>query len=246
MATPELQMKSTLKRLAPTVAALIVVAVTSSLGSWQLRRAEEREALAARQEATAELPPITLGRELLAKPESLSLHPLAVSGVWRADKVVFLDNQIRKGRVGFDVIMPMQIEGSGMHVLVDRGWILANARRDQLPEIATPAGKVEVRGIARQANFRFKELGDVYQEGRIWENVTIERFAAWSKLELQPVILMQTNAAADGLARDWPKAGSGSDKNRGYAFQWFAMTVLTIFLWGYYFIRGRREREGQK
>ncbi len=235
-----------LKRLIPTLAAIIVVVITSWLGSWQLRRAEEREALAARQEATAAAPPIALGRELLANPESLSLHPLVTRGVWRADKVVFLDNQIRRGRVGFDVIMPLHIQGSDMHVLVDRGWVAATARREQLPEIVTPAGVVEVAGIARQANLRFKELGGVYQEGRIWENVTVERFVAWSSLKLQPVILLQTDAATDGLVRDWPKAGSGSDKNRGYALQWFAMTALTVILWGYYFIRGRRENDGQE
>lgn len=235
-----------LKRLIPTLAAIIVVVATSSLGAWQMRRAEEREALAAQQAATATAPPIVLGREPLANPDSLSLHPLVARGAWRADKAVFLDNQIRRGRVGFDVIMPLQIDGSDMHVLVDRGWIAGTARRAQLPDVVTPAGVVEVSGFARQANLRFKELGGVYQEGRIWENVTVERFAAWSSLKLHPVILQQTDAAADGLARDWPKAGSGSEKNRGYALQWFAMTALTVILWGYYFIRGRREHEGQE
>lgn len=237
---------SKLNRLIPTLAAIVVVVVTSSLGSWQLRRAEEREALAAQQEATADAPPIALGREPLANAELLSLHPLVTRGVWRADKVVFLDNQVRRGRVGFDVIMPLQIQGTDMHVLVDRGWVAATARRELLPEIVTPAGVVEIGGIARQANLRFKEYGAVYQEGRIWENVTIERFAAWSSLKLQPVILLQTNATPDGLLRDWPKAGSGSDKNRGYAVQWFAMAALTAILWGYYFIRGRRENDGQE
>lgn len=230
-----------LNRVLPTIAAIAVVATTSSLGMWQLRRAEEREALAALQEATAKAPPIALGHEALSNPESLSLHPLAARGEWRADKTVFLDNQIHKGRAGFDVIMPLRIEGSDMHVLVDRGWIAGTGSRSQLPGVVTPAGRIEVTGFARQANWRFKELGGTYQEGLIWENLTVERFAAWSGLKLQPVILQQTDAVADGLIRDWPKAGSGADKNRGYALQWFSMAALTIALWGYHFFRGRRK-----
>lgn len=235
-----------LRSLVPTIAAIIVVVVTSSLGAWQLRRADEREALAALQEATAGAPPIALGREPLADPDSLSLHPLEARGSWRADKAVFLDNQVRRGRVGFDVIMPLQIQGTDMHVLVDRGWIPAGASREQLPAVISPAGQIEVVGIARQAKYRFKELGSVYREGRIWENITVDRFAEWSSLKLHPVFLQQTNDAADGLVRDWPKAGSGSDKNRGYALQWFAMTVLTVFFWGYYFFRGRNRDDGEE
>lgn len=233
----------TLNRLLPTVAAIAVVVTTSSLGTWQLRRAEEREALATLQEVTAKAPPIALGREVLSNPDGLSLHPLVARGEWRADKGIFLDNQIHKGRAGFHVIMPLRVEGSDMHVLVDRGWVGGTGDRRQLPHVMTPAGQVEVTGFARQSNFRFTELGGTFQEGSIWENITLERYAAWSGLKLQPVILQQTDTVADGLVRDWPRAGSGSDKNRGYALQWFAMAALTVALWTYYFFRGWRQHE---
>jgi surfeit locus 1 family protein len=233
----------TLKRVVPTVAAIAVVAATSSLGMWQLRRAEEREAMAALEEASATKAPIVLGGEKLQGAELLSLHPLVTRGEWRADKMVFLDNQIHKGRVGFHVVMPLRINGSDMYLLVDRGWTASTGNRSQLPEVATPRGTVEVNGIARQAGLRFKELDANFHEGLIWENVTVDRFVAWSGLRLQPVILQQTDVVADGLIRDWPKAGSGSEKNRGYALQWFAMAALTIGLWGYHFFRGKRSDE---
>ena len=235
-----------LNRVLPTLAAIIVAATTVSLGMWQLRRAEEREALAAQQEATAKAPPIVLGREPLSRPESFSLHPMSASGHWLGDRTVFLDNQIHKGQVGFDVITPLRIEGSDMHLIVDRGWIAGTGNRSQLPDVTTPAGMVTVSGFARPANVRFKELGATVQEGRIWENITVDRYAAWSRLKLQPVILQQTDAVADGLIRDWPKAGSGSERNRGYALQWFAMAIVTVGLWAYYFFSGRGKSEGQE
>ena len=236
-------MMSKLKRALPTFAAVVVVAATCSLGAWQLRRAEEREALAARQEAQAKAAPVVIGRELLRNPDTLSLHPLTARGEWLPEKTVFLDNQIYQGRVGFHVIMPLRISGSDLHVLVDRGWIAGTGNRSQLAQVSTPSGMVDVSGYARQTNWRFKELDGTYKEGRIWENLTVERYAAWSGLQIQPVVLLETSAAADGLVREWPKAGSGAEKNRGYALQWFLMAVTTIALWGYYFLRGRRKHE---
>jgi len=46
--------------------------------------------------------------------------------------------------------------------------------------------------------------------------------------------LQQTDAASDGLLRDWPQALSGSDKNRGYAFQWFALSLLSLLLFAWF------------
>lgn len=237
-------MQSLMKRVLPTVAAIAMVTATTSLGMWQLRRAEEREAMAALQEASAGKPPIVLGAEPLAGAEALSLHPLATRGEWRPDKMVFLDNQIHKGRAGFHVVMPLRIGSTDMHVLVDRGWTASSGDRRRLPDVVTPKGLVDVNGIARPPGLRFKELSGTFQEGLIWENLTTERFVAWSGLKLQPVILQQTDKVDDGLVRDWPRAGSGSEKNRGYALQWFSLAALTVALWGYYFFRGKRGNDG--
>jgi surfeit locus 1 family protein len=52
------------------------------------------------------------------------------------------------------------------------------------------------------------------------------------KLPITATVL-QTGAASEGLARDWAPALSGADKNRGYAFQWFALSglVAVLFVW---------------
>jgi surfeit locus 1 family protein len=239
-------MSMMLRRILPTFAAIAVAGTTLSLGFWQLRRAAEREALATAQAAVAKASPIALGREPLANPESFGLHPMSARGVWIGDKAIFLDNQIHKGRAGFHVVMPLRLEGTDTHVLVDRGWLAGTGDRRNLPEVHTPVGVVDVRGFARQSNYRFKELSSTFQEGRIWENITVERYAAWSGLRLQPVILHQTDEASDGLVREWPQAGSGAEKNRAYALQWFSLAALTVAFWGYYFLRGRRGREGAK
>lgn len=119
-----------------------------------------------------------------------------------------------------------------MHVLVNRGWVAAAARRDSLPPIRTPAGTETVEGIAVVPSSRILELDAKTEEGMVWQNLVLARYAAWSGLKLQPVVLQQTSAAADGLVRVWARPDSGAEKHRGYAFQWFALaaTILIAYV----------------
>ncbi|HUW36103.1 MAG TPA: SURF1 family protein [Rhodocyclaceae bacterium] len=212
-----------------------MVVVTVLLGRWQLDRAHMREARQARFDALAKLAPVAIGGELV-DGNSLDYHRVVARGRWLTQYGIFLDNQVHQGQDGYDVYMPLRLEDSELCLLVDRGWVAAGSDRAHLPAIKTPAGSVEVLGGV-QLPPRFKEFGSTYKEGRIWENVTQERFRAWSGLKLQPVIIRQTNEPGDGLIRDWPRPDSGADRNRGYAFQWFAFAVLACLLWAYHFFR---------
>lgn len=218
-------------KLLPTLAAFAAMALTAALGVWQVGRAHEKEALAGRYDALAKAPPIDLGAEILNLPPALEFHPVNARGTWLPDQAVFLDNKVHQGRAGFHVIMPLRLEGSETHVLVNRGWLPATGDRSQLPQPRTAAGVVHVHGFLRSSPDRFKELSATYREGRIWENITVERYAAWSKLKLQPTILYQTDAVDDGLVRLWVRPDAGAERNFGYALQWFGLSALTAFFW---------------
>jgi len=220
----------------PSLAAGLVIALTVSLGLWQLDRAAGKEARARQTDSWAQQPPIQIGGQALAA-EQISSRPVSARGEWLVEYAVYLDNQVRKGQVGYFVYMPLRLEGSELCILVNRGWIAAGVDRAHLPEVQTPGGSVTVNGTARLSSSHFKELSEQYREGRIWENLTTERYAQWSGLKLQPLELWQTDLAADGLARDWIRLDSGADRNRAYAFQWFALAGLTGCLWAYYFFR---------
>ena len=220
----------------PSLAALLVIALTCSLGLWQLDRAAAKEERARQFDRSAQQPPIWIGGQLLAA-EPVNYRPISARGEWLTEYAVYLDNQVHKGQVGFFVYMPLRLEGSDLCVLVNRGWIAAGVDRAHLPEIKSLQGSITINGSARLSSAHFKELSKDYREGRIWENLTTERFTQWSGLKLQPFELWQTDPAADGLARDWIRPDSGSDRNRAYAFQWFALAGLTGCLWAYYFFK---------
>jgi surfeit locus 1 family protein len=212
-----------------------VVVVTVAMGRWQMDRAHLREEQAARYDSLAKLPPVVIGGERVDAGR-LDYHRVSARGRWLAEYGIFLDNQVYQGQTGYYVYMPLRLDGSELCVVVNRGWVAAGRDRAHLPEIKTLAGSVEVLGTV-QLPARFKELGPTYREGRIWQNLTLERFTAWSGLSLQTVIIRQTDDPGDGLVRDWPRPDSGAERNRGYAFQWFAFAVLACLLWAYHFFR---------
>jgi surfeit locus 1 family protein len=59
------------------------------------------------------------------------------------------------------------------------------------------------------------------------------RVKAETGLPLLAVWVQQTDAASEGLLRDWPPANLGVHKNYGYAFQWFGLGALiaVLYVW---------------
>lgn len=208
--------------------ALAGVAATVSLGNWQTRRAEEKLARQALLEARLQTP-----LAMPAQPVAAADYEWArvtVRGEFEPRHTVLLDNKMLQGRVGYQVVTPLRIEGGRLHLLVNRGWIAAGPRRDLLPKIETPAGPQALEGIAVLPG-RFVELAATSEAGNVWQNLTIERFRKWSGLELQPVVLQQMSDAKDGLARVWERPDLGVDKHRSYALQWYSFATLIVILY---------------
>src|SRR5437899_6937445 len=118
-----------------------------ALGNWQTRRAEEKRALGAEVDQALKAAPIEISTTLV-ESKSLILKRVAARGEFVAERTLFLDNKIRHGRVGYEVITPPKLARSSLHVLVNRGWIEAPRPRDVLPELRTPTGDTAVDGLA--------------------------------------------------------------------------------------------------
>jgi surfeit locus 1 family protein len=215
----------------PGAAALAAIALTVALGNWQSRRAEEKLARGQELDGAA-------SHAVLALPSSLvdahayAFHRVSARGEYSARHTILLDNKVLRGVAGYQVLTPIKIAGGDTHVLVNRGWVAAGVRRDSLPQIRTPAGVLTVEGTAVVPSSHIVELDAKTEEGAVWQNLVLPRYAKWSGLELQPVVLQQTSDAADGLVRVWDRPDTGADKHRGYAFQWYALatTILIAYV----------------
>ena len=223
-----------------TLAALVAMVVTASLGRWQLSRAAQKTALQAAMDERQSRAPLQ-GAELAQALQSASqeataplLHRRAeLRGQWLPEATVFLENRQMYGRPGFFVFTPLQLADSPRVVLVQRGWAPRNfQQRDALPPVATPQGPVSATGrLADRVPAAFSLGRDA--GGRIRQNLALDAFRAETGLPLAHMVLQQTGPAADGLLRDWPPPATGVDKHYGYAFQWFGLCALIalLFIW---------------
>jgi surfeit locus 1 family protein len=176
-----------------------------ALGNWQANRAQQKRALAAAQEF------------------------VMLQGAFDAKHVVLLDNKTHNGRPGYEVVQPLRL-ADGKQVLVNRGWVPAGASRAQLPELRTPGGQVSIRGLRLDHLPRAFEPAGAVREGAVWQNISVQEFAAWSGLTLEPWVLQQHSDLDDGLVRDWPHADTGVGMHESYALQWYSLAVLSIVL----------------
>lgn len=217
-----------------TAAAVLAATMTASLGRWQLGRAAEKEALQARIEQRSSEPVLDGASLRLEAPVDALLHRrVAARGRWLADRTVFLDNRQMYGRPGFFVVTPLQLEGSDVVVLVQRGWVARNFEdRTRVPAIDTPAVLVEVQGRIAPPPSKLYEMGPA-EQGPIRQNLDLAQFRAETGLPLAPVSVQQTDAVQDGLARDWQPVNTGVEKHYGYAFQWFGLCALiaVLYVW---------------
>jgi cytochrome oxidase assembly protein ShyY1 len=255
-----------------TIAAVLTVAATVSLGRWQLSRAAQKEALQADIDAQKLKPALTQAEFLALEKASDSLHrPVRLRGLWLPTQTVYLDNRQMHGTPGFYVLTPFALEGTEQAVMVQRGWIQRNfVDRTQLAAVETPAGIVEVTGLIEPPPSHLLELGTSAPtplpaasapataasasaapapaaEGYspIRQNLDLEAFRAETKLPLRTdVSLQQSGPASEGLQRDWPAPALGLERHYGYAFQWFGLSALVVILyvWFQFITPFRRSR----
>ena len=217
-------------RTIPLIATVLLVTLGVALGQWQVHRAQQKEALAARMVARSALPPLTVGSAPM--PVALGEYRrLVVSGEFRADWPLYLDNRPHDGAAGFYVLMPLRIAGSDRYLLVARGWTPRNiTERTRIQPVSTPVGMVRIEGVGRRNPGRLLQLGhaQALHPGAILQNLDIEQLAVASGLALQPFVLEQSSDTGDGLLRDWPLPSSGAATNWGYAFQWYALALMAL------------------
>ncbi len=224
------------KRWLVLAGAAIGVAITFSLGLWQLGRASEKTALQdarTQQSAKEALDGKTLrrGSEDVAQRSELMHRRVVVKGRWLARHTVYLDNRQMNGKPGFFVLTPLQIEGTGEVLLVQRGWAQRSfTDRTALPPVLTPSELVEVQGHLAPWPSRLYDFGGA-ETGAIRQNLDLTTYRHETGLQVLEVTLLQSGSPSEGLLREWPVVASGVDKHHGYAFQWFGLSGLIALLY---------------
>ena len=160
-------------------------------------------------------------------PRDYVMKHVAARGRFADEHTVYLDNKLRHGRPGYEVVTPLRLDGA--YVLVNRGWVEAGRTRAVLPRVPAPAGEVRVEGLGLARLPHALELGEA-APGKVRQNVDLPALEKETGLRFQPIVIEQHSPAADGLTREWPRPDAGIEKHESYALQWYSLAALAAVL----------------
>lgn len=227
-----------------------VIPLLIALGFWQLSRAEEKRQISARWELQRQQPPQPL-QALPLDPAVLAYRPTSLRGEFLPGRDFLLDNRIKQGRYGVEVLSPLRLD-SGEVVLVNRGWLAGDPYRQRLPSLPEIAGPVALEGYVYVPPGESYTLGEVMAGSewpRLVQAIDMEVLSAALGRELWPYTVRLDADSPAALQADWPLVNTSPAKHQGYAVQWFAMaTALLLFaLWRNTnlseLVQARRERK---
>lgn len=208
---------------------LTAFAILINLSWWQLSRAAEKTGQLARLaqlQADGAVTPAQLAQLAAADIDGV---PLKGQANWLAPYVWLLDNQIVNGRVGYDVIVPVQAAGMARPLLVNLGWLAGADSRETLPQFDM-ASEVELDGLLRTKVDGLMLLGQNAEDHGLWpmriQQIDYAELALQSGLELYPAVLYQQQAS--NFIPHYQPVVLSPEKHRGYALQWFLLAVAVV------------------
>jgi len=224
--------------LFPTLVFIITFCGFIILGFWQIDRADQKNDLNTNYADRQQDATIVLNKyNALDEKSSLLWRKVTFEGSLINNQNIILDNQIFNQIPGFNIITPFEIKGSDYVVLVNRGWHPNLKNREMLPNINEIVGKQSLQGHIADFPVSGIKLGKNNIETL---NSKIFRFQRLDVSELNyflsanvlPYMIYLDPIVDKELYGNFKLPAPDSQKNYGYAFQWFAfaITLLIIFI----------------
>lgn len=212
-----------------TLCVILIFPVLVKLCFWQLDRAAEKEVLQkVWQEQQAEPPVALMNGEI--HPDYKRVYAF---GTFLAKHYWLKENQINNGQLGYNVIMPFQLD-DGSVVVVDRGWVLGSPMRDFVPDVSVPLGKLRVTGVVTQPSdsklIRESEVSVKTWPHKILE-VDINVMRQQSQLALYGKLLRLEADSPGALTVIWRPTNMSAAKHYGYSVQWGLLALALIILY---------------
>ena len=213
-------------------AALIVatLALLISLGFWQLDRADEKRAIEDQiASANSDDVEIVASTEFLKEKE---YYHVRLQGSYIDDKQFIYDNQIVDQISGYYVLTPFILKGASKAVLINRGFIPWNGRRDKLADIDI-AGKltevqVQISNPVKRMELEASELTGDFPV--LIQALDLDEMSTIASLDFASVIGLLSPESDNGFVRQWEPYTGSIERHIGYAIQWFLMALVLAFI----------------
>ena len=133
-----------------TASALIPI-TAFALGTWQVQRLDWKSKLIAKFEDRLVRDPLPLPPNI--DPTAISdfdYRRIYAAGHFRHDQEMLIGPRMHDGKDGYLVITPLEREGKGTTVLVNRGWIPKKCKEQKSRPDGLPREEVMVEGLLRE------------------------------------------------------------------------------------------------
>ncbi|WP_020565404.1 SURF1 family protein [Methylosarcina fibrata] len=222
----------------PTLVFLIFLPLLLALGFWQLDRAEQKRAWLEQQKLGLTAEVVRLSPATTEPPAALKFKRVEAQGRYDADHQFLLDNRISDGKVGYFVLTPFILEGSGKAVLVNRGWVPSGPDRTKLPDLRIRQMPALVKGRINSFPGVGIKLEGAETPAAGWPStVQVANSDILSKRLGYPLFPFQIELDKDqpeGYRREWRSSDvMPPAQHVAYATQWFALAFLLsmLFVW---------------
>jgi len=221
-----------------TVFALALLPVLCGLGLWQLERAAEKRDYQRRYfdrvGMLAQAPAATFDGAATdgaatdgAATDGAAFLRVRLRGRYEPDHHYLVDNRPRRGEPGYWVVTRFRAD-DGRVFLVNRGWLAAPPRRDELPAVRTPRGPVTVTGV-------------IWPHTGLTPLLAPDPWAADWPRRVQRLDVARMAARGDAVVPVEVRLEDGQpgvfepvpldmtfapERHQGYAVQWFGLAVV--------------------
>ncbi|MGE4594286.1 MAG: SURF1 family protein [Gammaproteobacteria bacterium] len=214
------------KFLLPATLITIMVVFLTSLGFWQLDRADEKRVI----EDAIEIAN-TGAVELVTSLDGLEAkeyYHLRLNGYYLPDKQFIYDNQIVQQTSGYYVLTPFVIDNSNKAILINRGFMPWRGQRDKLADIEVLTNNTQIK-IQISLPVKRMELGESEIDTEfpiLLQSLDLVEMSGLSGLDFAPVLGLLSPESEYGFVRQWKPYTGSIGKHIGYAIQWFLMALV--------------------
>ena len=216
--------------LIPAILITLTFAFLVSLGFWQLDRAEEKRAIETSiKDANSGVVELIESTDTL---EDKEYYAVRIQGQYLNDKQFIYDNQIVDQAAGYYVLTPFELKGQTKAILVNRGFIPWNGRRDKFADIFVDSDpreiKVQISKPITRIELKSSELDSEFPV--LVQAIDIDALIGLSGIELTSVVGFLDASSSDGYVRKWEPYTGSIEKHIGYAIQWFLMALVLAII----------------
>jgi surfeit locus 1 family protein len=203
-----------MKRAAPLVMTVIMVAILAGLGLWQVQRLQWKEALLQGVADKMAMKPETLPSKI-ESPRDWQYRRIKIHGVFIKGHDFLLKPRTKDGAAGYHLLTPLQRK-SGDIVFVNRGFVDDAGLKD----LKTPAQPVDIEGMGYLADKRmFTPENNPAKNDWYWADIPAMATAAHLN-HVAPVIVSQIDIVADI-----------PNSHQQYAIFWFSMAAICLLVY---------------